>query len=390
MTNKSIFTSLLFFLVFSILVKAQSDPLKDLANPNPGVRLAALYKICWQKLAQYGDDLEILMFEEVEPEIVLEYLMTLDCLQYHRLDIVVERFNSVIDDLFIEPDQNFYARLKSSTVAISLGDTSGASFIFSYTHNNLPELDLDVLVSLKHILQDMQNRREEAKMVLLQILQSSKEDMHRRLALRYLTDQFQSEAISLYQFALTNDPEFTMRTTSAKRLIQLDSLNANILLKESIVSDTTMEARIIFSTLILDNYGTPEDLKFIIDYHPNEPDLYARDFIDKAIITFKPPRPTISTSEMIQNILVYCRELLEYGWITEENVYEEMSQMIALIEENYHGQAVPELCSNLETYLGKVEDRFNESVITIEAYKFLFYHGKYIKDNVELEFGDCQ
>jgi hypothetical protein len=214
--------------------------------------------------------------------------------------------------------------------------------------------------------------------------------MYRRLALRWITEQFPAEAISLYQFALTNDPEFTMRTTSAKRLIQLDSLNANILLKERIISDTTMEARIIFSTLILDNYGTPEDLKFIIDYHPNEPDLYARDFIDKAIITFKPPRPTLSTAEMIQNLQAYTDELFQYGWITEQNTYHDYIKLTEIIRDSYSAKEFENLCENLKQLILIAEQQRNTPLLTEEGYKFLFYYGNFIRDSIASEYGGCK
>ena len=165
-------------------------------------------------------------------------------------------------------------------------------------------------------------------------------------------------------------------------------LRWNLLLKVQLIQDPSWSFRVDLADSLLIKFGEPSDLKAVIDYQPTEPDETTRSLMGFSIQEFIPPRPTVSTSEMIDNLQSFTQELLQYGWITEYSVYNLYQNKLSVIEEAYNKQKVNALCILLDDFLSYTEG-LSRILLTIEGYKFMHYHGTYIKENVESEFGPC-
>lgn len=165
--------------------------------------------------------------------------------------------------------------------------------------------------------------------------------------------------------------------------------NLSTLLKEQLGIQEKFVMRVDIVDTLLQNYGRPSDLKTVLDYQPTEPDETSKSLMGYSISTFIPPRPTVTTAEMIDNLISYNNELFQYGWITDYRTYQQYVSLLDKIKSSYRSGSQRDLCTNLSTLLNNVEKHKNTPLLTTEGYKFLYYHGKYIKENVEKEFSSC-
>ena len=176
---------------------------------------------------------------------------------------------------------------------------------------------------------------------------------------------------------------------SLKVLISYNTTDAESILLNQLPIDPAWSLRIAIADSLLSHFGKPLDLKTVIDYQPTEPEETAKSLMQYSIQEFIPPRPAVSTSEMIVNLDLYTDQLYQYGWITTEERYNSYKNLINQIKKFYNRSKLNELCSSLNQLLSNSFQDVQYGYITQEGYKFLYYHGIYIKENVETELGTC-
>jgi hypothetical protein len=95
---------------------------------------------------------------------------------------------------------------------------------------------------------------------------------------------------------------------------------------------------------------------------------------------------------MVNNLVDYIDQLYQYEWILDEETYFYYSEKLNLLVEAIGGQNIEEACRLIDKdLLARIEEDIQEpNKITMEAYKFFFYHTQYIREELESQFGKCQ
>jgi hypothetical protein len=384
---------LLLMLIFSIPVIAQQQPnpfIPQLSDENKRVRMTALNRICLFNMAYLGDELKELMQYENEGDVLIAYLETLYCLDYPDIKPLAENVQQRIDELFPQPDKNYLARLDVSFILLSCGDLSGEDIILDYIENSSTTW-VNATNSLHYLLKGNSMRREEIKQHLKRIIMEHRPSgYHNYSALVIFSTEFSDPDVIPFLISVLEEPEIEsiVRVVAAEFLLKKNCY-CNPVFRDRIVNDPDKYLRQNIAGLLIDKYGSPSDLKYLIDYIPNEPDPLIAEVMSIYVKNFIPPHPDdLSTVEKIERLKPYVEELYQYEWISDHETYAALSGEAVMISELYNQQDIMELCTALNKFLSNVEDSYRE-YLTNEGYKFLHYTAVYIKEAVEEEFNTC-
>jgi hypothetical protein len=133
-------------------------------------------------------------------------------------------------------------------------------------------------------------------------------------------------------------------------------------------------------------WGTPGDLKAIVDYQPDEPDETAKSLMGFAIQKFIPPHPgkDVTTAQMIDNLISYVEALIGYEWILP-NAQFDFFNHAKEVYNSYHSEQIGAAHELLLEIKGHAEEALANEEITVEGYKFLYYYPSYIIQRIEEE-----
>ena len=204
-----------------------------------------------------------------------------------------------------------------------------------------------------------------------------------------LVDRFGSELTSLLLDKSNNDPDWIVRDCANEMLAEINYTGLRTEYYQKLQNDIEPQVRRILADSILSLLGEPQDLKEVIDHIDIEGDEDMQIIMQYKVDKFIPPRPTVSTSEMISNLITYTKEIFKYGWIGDDETYQDYKSLLVGLKENYANSDLEGICKNIDTILENTEFQHNTSSLTEEGYKFLHYHTTYIKENIESEFGNC-
>ncbi len=354
--------------------------LERLDSPDYIIRIDALIEIRDNNLTEYTDALLERAFEQPLLSLSFQFVEVLFSLEYPEISEIVYQFINICDEGWIENTVDYKAR--ATNILIELNDFSTVDYIFEFIdqdrYNNSPLF----MKTLKKIALNLPQYSEIIKDLFLNINNGSQFSQDRRRALEYLIQLYGANSFrEEMHYSIINDPDPTVRAYAMNQYFFADRKD---LLRQQIENDNHWRLRIDYTVFLLEEYGEPADLKFIIDYQLTEPDERASLGIVNRVRAFIPPRPTVPTSEMITNLVSYTDELNQYGWIISKYAYLEL---LLDIEKAYSNEDVELLCEELIEFLDFIEAWHNTPLLTEEGYKFMHYHGTYIKENVEDEFG---
>lgn len=163
---------------------------------------------------------------------------------------------------------------------------------------------------------------------MVNILENAEYETNRFIALKHLIEFAGTEAITNIVNAFVNNSKSSIRLLAFEGLIKLNYQELNSLIKSRLSLDSDQVIRREIADTLLVKFGTPSDLKAVIDYLPNEPDEVSRRLMEHSIHNFIPPRPTVPTDEMIRNLIHYNDELLQYGWVKIETIHNKFENLL--------------------------------------------------------------
>ncbi len=107
---------------------------------------------------------------------------------------------------------------------------------------------------------------------------------------------------------------------------------------------------------------------------------------------FIPPRPTVSTSQMITNLIGYVGDLYQYGWLRDQQLLVvNWVDSLQTLQKFYARGNAEASCNKINGILNTIENYPHPGYyMSEEGYKFLHYHSVYIKENIESELGPCE
>ena len=383
---------LLKIFIINVCAMGQIDPIiAALDNPDVSIRHSALIKIQDEVLEQYASALEERIFSQEEPFIIMEYLRALDIIKADNIEDIAFEFIDFADNFStMEPTRDpLEAKVFATEVLFNVNNYSTVVYVFEILERDWPLINITAFNLLDDIVENVPQYEADAKSMLLNIVDNSDNNDYRSYAIQHLEENYGIDLLNNYVNLFQHDSYWIVRFHCLEYLCKYNYSGLNPLLKIRLVNDAYWVLRKSIADSLLNSFGEPSDLKAVIDYQPNEPNETARSLMAYSIDDFIPPRPTVPTSEMITNLIGYTDELYQYGWITEVNVYNQYLAYLKDIEKAYSNKEKELLCEKLNEYSDYTEG-LHQSLLTEEGYKFMHYHGTYIKENVEDEFGKCE
>lgn len=384
----------IFFIVLLInlyCLAQQEDPIQGLYSQDENIVIEAINEIISDSIYQAIPHL----IDKIESEPPFIQMDILRALSFFRHESAIPHAKRIIEsadelfgtDLMLNPSK---ARLIATVVLFNFEDYSTASYIFELIDISKPSLSRDAIVLLPFVYKKIPKLAERSISELFYAYQNSNYDK----SLKYFTfselaelnyDSFRPEIIN----QLKNSDYYQIRYKAFEVLNEKNYTELNNLLKYMIQNEVESSLRILAVDSLIIKFGEPSDIYFVRNHIRIEQDSIASSLMSFTLSSFIPPRPVLSTTEMINNLINYNTEMYGYGWIRDENQYSIFDVSLNKIKEYYRRPDLENLCREIFMLNDRIETSRNEDKITTEAYKFLHYHLMYIKENVEAELGNC-
>ena len=384
----------LFFVIYlHISVLSQSmDPIQDLYSIDDKIVWSALEEIEANQIVE-AIPVIIELIRGKHPVTQLRFLEVLKFFQYDDLIGLVYDFIGRSDSFneFDPPFDPLRAKISATLLLFYLGDFSTFDYVFEYINRNKPSVAVEAVYLLPFIQKYVPAYSNDAYNELLYAYLNSAEGSNiKYFCLENLNklnpSNFNSDLINQF----TQSEVFENRIQALRLLChnKIAGLNQILIYQLSHEGESSIRINIVDSLLVL--YGLPSDLKAIIDHLPNEVNSTAYSIISYEIEEFIPPRPTVTTDEMIENLITYNRELFEYGWINIESLRTDFEASLERIQNEYRNSDLTQLCEIIYNLFIQIDDAVAADNLTNEGYKFMHYHVMYIKESIETELGTCE
>lgn len=384
--------TIILFILFTLLIKPSfSQSLIDSLTSNDyDIILTKLDEIVEQHRVEAISVIHNTI-EQSDPYIQLQFLHTLDALNDQAIREYTHNLIDRAEQFAIHesPENPLFAKVDASGILFKYDDFTTAEYLIEYIELKKPDvywfLDL-----LPLVYQNIPAFRQVIKDDLVNILENAEYETNRFIALEYLIEFAGTESITNIVDAFVNNNKSSIRFLAFKGLIKLNYQELNSLFKSRLSLDSDDVIRTEIADSLLTKFGTPSDLKAVIDYQPNEPDEVSRRFMGHSIQNFIPPRPTVGTNDMIRNLIHYNDELLQYGWVKTESLHNKFENLLFKIEIKYNNKDFPTLCDLIFSLFIQIDNALAIGELTTEGDKFMHRLLFYIKENIDSEFGTCE
>ena len=352
--------------------------------------------VVWQSL----EEIEANNISEAIPTIIdlipikypttqLRFLEVLQFFNYEGLiDLVYEFIGRA--DSFNNVDPPFdplSAKIRATLLLFYLGDFSTYEYVFQDISRSKPAVATEAIYLLPLIYEYVPTSSNDAyKELLYGYLNSSDGSDVKYFCLENLNklnpSNFNADLINQF----TQSEIFENRIQALRLLCRNRIQGLNQILINQLSNEDEASIRIKIADSLLALYGFPSDLKAVIDHLPNETNSTAHSIMSFEIREFIPPRPIISTVQMIENLILYTTQLFQYNWINDSTNYKTYVSELEKQKKFYIEKDEEKLNHSIKHFLEMVEEHHKPELLTEEGYKYLHYYGTYIEGNVKEEF----
>jgi hypothetical protein len=285
-------------------------------------------------------------------------------------------------------------RVEATKLLMENGNFSTIDYVFEYFDLYKPDfnsLQSDIITLFPLIANKVPSTLNQLENDLDYVFNNSTIGQNRFIALYTFDEIFGDKVLNL---ALTgiDDNDYSIRSLSLNMLVNYEYDDLNNLIKERILTDPGRSMRTKMVEFLLNIFGSPSDLKFVIDYQHTEAHPTSKSLMGFYIQKFIPPKPdTLDWNGLTTKLISYTDELFQYGWIanhqTKDFYSKRLEDIISLINQTNEIDSACAIMS--DQLLPQAEQDLLEELITTEGYKFLHYYSVYIKDDIKEEFGQC-
>lgn len=393
---KKAIVSILFILSTKVMIP-QCDPeqlIHDLYSDNGHKRLIAVLGIEECRVYEALPHLESRIFEQENLYGQLIFLRALSILESNNLYEITRTFYENIDHA---PPSNFTtpldAKLEAVEILFRYDDFSTRDIVLQIVERDRPNLNFLTLVVLNTMMNKLPEYEEYCKGEFTNVLLRADIDLIKVTALHFLLAKYDTQMLDLVLDRFVNDPIMMIRQGCLQFLSKSNYPELHSLLIHQLPADNDWVMRNLIADSLLCKFGSPADLKTVIEYQPNEPDERARSLMGFAIRDFIPPRPKEPTtaSTMLFTLKDYSTDCFNFGWISREEAYDFCDRELQSSIEDIEEGGAEKACEQLQRLAERVEDYYNDETFTIEGYEFLKYHLQYIKEKITLDYKqDCE
>jgi hypothetical protein len=393
--NKRIFL-IIFFLFFNNNW-AQCDP-EELTNllysTDVHDRIDAAQRIADCNLDELKPLLEERFYDEEYLYAAHRILFALAKLDSDNLEHITVDFINNVDNLTnLTPDDPLSSKVYATQILFNFHNYSTIDYIFQIVDRDRPNFNpITIFLLIEFISNsDLIQYREYAKTELVNHLNTDADYITRSVALDRLAASYGIQLIDLILDKVYNEQERILRSTALKVLLNINYDNSRSVFYERLQDDPNRDVRWEISDSILYYWGEPQDLKKIIDYHPNEPDTIVKKDMQHSTNVFIPSKPeTLNWNDLATRLISYTDEMYGYGWIADEHTRDYYKDKLKEVINFMNSSQLAQACQTISLHiLGMLENHLNEELVTTEAYKFLHYYTVYIKEEIEENYGAC-
>jgi hypothetical protein len=389
MKTKLLLIVIIAFALFSSEINSQcnvEDILIRLNSESPNVRFDAVVEIMHCKLEETLNDLEERF--AVEDNLSVANILLEVINRFNSLNIVQlahQLISKIDDNFFNESDFSSYnGKIYATQKLFKHNDYSTSQIVIEYIDRF--SADLHHLELLNKIIQNVPGLEQSAKTRVEQILNQTDSELNITSSMRILAENYGEEYRDLILDKFLNGGSYAIRKAAFEMLFTVNYSAIHSLLLERLTQDENRTIRRVIADSLLKVWGTPGDLKAVMDYQPDESDTIAKSLMGLSIQRFIPPRPgdNVATAQMIDNLIRYVEDLTDYEWILPNAQFDfyNFAKEIYNSYQNEQYDVAMEICLLI---IEQAEDALANEEITVEGYKFLHYYPTYIKERIEEE-----
>lgn len=385
---------LLLFLSFILIMNFPSVSqeyanvlIEDLYSEDFWDAVAAAHEILRLRISEAYPHIDAL-YEEKPPIVQSAFLDALQFFEdpdlYERLIDYIERADTFDQEEY--PLDPLVEKVHATYLLFLIGYYDTHDYVFELIQcDGLGNIKNYTFRCLEIMIDDPQAPGEsQAKDILTQLWDSSADDYYRRFSMRILVDKYGAEMMDRVVSTFENDTDLPTRYTALDYLVKYEYMGLNTLLKSRLIEESESSLRKAIADTLLQHFGEPSDLKAVTDYQPDEPNETVKSLMSYAIQDFIPPQPgdDVPIEEMLDNLMLYVQELIDYQWILPGASYDFSHQAKEIFSAHKQGN-FPLAILLTEEFLWHTDEALNNEEITTEGYKFLHYYPTYILQRLQ-------
>ena len=384
-------TFVIFFFLINICSLFSQDKqhiINDLYSPDEIVVWAALEDI---EANRIGEAIPIIidLIPIKHPTTQLRFLEVLQFFNYEGLIDLVYEFIGRADSFnnIDPPFDPLRAKIRATLLLFYLGDFNTYEYVFQVINRSKPAVANEAIYLLPFIYENVPTSSNDAYNELLYgYLNSPVGSDVKYFCLENLNKLSPSNFNANLINQFTQSDIFENRIQALRLLCRNRIQGLNQILINQLSKEVEGSIRITIADSLLVLYGSPSDLKAVIDHLPNETNSTAHSIMRFEIREFIPPRPIEPTVQMIENLISYTTQLFQYSWIKDSTNYKSYLSELEKQKKFYIEKDEDNLNDSIEHFLELVEGHHKPELLTEEGYKYLHYYETYIKENVDEEF----
>lgn len=341
-------------------------------------------EIRWNKITEAKEKVENLIWNE-PAEYRVSYLECLLALNSEKTqEYTLRYFDSTESEIALQgltEEEYPYSLVDAAWILFQTGNDSKTEYLFKHINVTKPEVYGLNFTYLGELLKSGGKYAERAKEELLNCIfeYDSLSALDKYDALHYLEKSLGKDAMPAVYHMFVNDKEcnitfirevyFNKYFTPEIEDIFIERLNKNYYAFD--------QCDII--EYLMKKFPSVKNYKLAEQKYLEMTDDTVKGWLERDLDEYKPEMPdsSVSIPRMIDTLSNFVEESHSFGCVPAEK-YNEYRENIALAKSAYQENNMDQLLSIVTSFNYQVENDYTNNIIERAAYKFLFYHSKYL------------
>ncbi len=304
---------------------------------------------------------------------------------------VVHYAKEFLDSLDLDKRSDRDCLFDILSIMFENGDISKYQLALDELERSDPILESPLLYALSYIAKNIPEAREKAINGIKRIAVESADQYFRFFAFHELDLILGKESIP---FLLERLPYENVNSTSTalyRLLAKHKSPLIDSFIREQVNLDYNKQVREALLFVMVENYNTPRNYKFMQDLYKNNPTKFSG-YIFKSNLYFsdyiREPDSNITNIDLLDTLFSFTKQCYNVMWLKDETYKDELLDKIETAK-NYISSADSVNCAiEMKKFQNSVAEVYADSAdsyptyVSEEGYKFLYYYSGYILDRL--------
>lgn len=290
-----------------------------------------------------------------------------------------------------------HRKVLATEVLVDLGDYSTTPLVFELLRREKPRVQSDARRILKPIAQKVPQYADSAYAELLRLVREGPQRDDRFLSLIDLVELYGNRMIELLFERAVDDTNFVIRRFAFNKLLIFEPPTIKQFLYKRIFVEPAWSFRSTIADTLLYRFGAPQDYRVVQEYQRWETQPTAKSLTGFRLRDFKPPVPSTTTpvSVMLDTLISTKHQVFALGWLGDKNFVNELDNHLENAQKHLARRDSVNCGKEVEKFQEKVQKEYEKTVdnekkneprdkrfVTVEAWKFLYYHAQYVIDRL--------